>query len=103
MTVILIVLGVLFAVVGRLARSAWWQALLLLVVIGAIGAYAASQQRNAGPQEYLPVLVGFVTWLICLSILADNLRAAERRGAPPRPRPRRGRRHSGAGSCSAPA
>jgi DMSO/TMAO reductase YedYZ molybdopterin-dependent catalytic subunit len=78
-TVILIVLGVLFALVGRLARRAWWQALLLLAVIGAIGAYAASQQRNAGPQEYLPVLVGFVTWLVCLSILADNLRSAERR------------------------
>ena len=84
-TVILIVLGVLFALVGRLARRAWWQALLLLAVIGAAGAYAASQQRNAGPQEYLPVLVGFVTWLICLSILADNLRSAERREGPTDP------------------
>ena len=80
-TVILVLLAVLFAVVGRLARRAWWQALLLLAVIGAIGAYAASQQHNAGPQEYLPILVGFVTWLICLSILADNLRASERRDA----------------------
>ncbi len=84
-TVILIILALLFAWAGRLSRRHWWPALVLLAATGGLGAYAVSQQRNATTQDYLPVLIGFVTWLICLSILADNLRAAERREqtAPP--------------------
>jgi hypothetical protein len=78
-TVVLIGLAVIFAWTGSLARRSWWASLGVLAVVTGIGAYAVSQQRNAGPADYAPVAVGFVTWLICLSILTDNLRAAVRR------------------------
>ncbi len=78
-TVVLIGLAVIFAWMGTLARRSWWTSLGLLAAVTAIGAYAVSQQRNAGAVDYVPVAVGFLTWLICLSILTDNLRAAERR------------------------
>jgi DMSO/TMAO reductase YedYZ molybdopterin-dependent catalytic subunit len=78
-TVVLIGLAVIFAWTGSLARRSWWASLGVLAVVTGIGAYAVSQQRNAGPADYAPVAVGVLTWLICLSILTDNLRAAERR------------------------
>ncbi len=86
--VILIVLGVLFAWSAGWPATAWWQALLLLAVIGGhrrVRRLAAAQRRR--PRSTCPILVGFVTWLICLSILADNLRAAERRERPTEARP----------------
>ncbi len=78
-SVVLLVLMVVFAVVGRLSRGSWSRALLVLAALAVVGGYAVSRQRNAGPSDYLPVLVGFITWVVCLSILADNVRAAERR------------------------
>ncbi len=47
-TVVLIGLAVIFAWMGTLARRSWWSALGLLAAVTAIGAYAVSQQRNAG-------------------------------------------------------
>lgn len=94
-TVILVVLAFLFAWAGSLARRAWWSALAVFGVVTAIGAYAVSQQRGADAVDFLPVVVGFITWVVCLSILADNLRAAERRedradpAAEAQPTPRR--------------
>jgi DMSO/TMAO reductase YedYZ molybdopterin-dependent catalytic subunit len=38
---------------------------------------AVSTQRGAGAVDVLPVAVGFVTWLVALSLLTDPLRAAE--------------------------
>ncbi len=78
-TVLLVVLALLFSWAGHLSRKSWWRALLVLALVAVVGGYAVSRQRNADATDYLPVLVGFVTWLVCLSILTDNLRAAERR------------------------
>ena len=97
-TVLLIVLGLLFAWAGRLARRSWWQPLALFAVIAGVGGVAISVQYDARATDLMPLLVGFVTWVVCLSVLTDTLRAAERReeqaaaadpGAVPRA-PRRG-------------
>jgi DMSO/TMAO reductase YedYZ molybdopterin-dependent catalytic subunit len=78
-TVVLIGLAVIFAWMGTLARRSWWASLAVLAAVTGIGTYAVSQERTPGAVDYVPVAVGFLTWLICLSILTDNLRAAERR------------------------
>ena len=51
-------------------------------------------QRGAGVSDLLPVFVGFVTWVLCLSILTEPLRAVAPSAAaadgptPSRPTPR---------------
>ena len=92
--VLFIVLGLLFAWAGRLARRSWWLAVLLLVVLAVLAGVAVSVQYDTGFSDLLPVLVGFVTWVLCLAILTDPLRSAELGAATPeeadaRP-PRRG-------------
>ncbi len=92
--VLFIVLGLLFALTGRLARRSWWLAVLLLAVLAGLAGVAVWVQYEATFSDLLPVLVGFVTWVLCLAILTDPLRSADRTSATPeeadaRP-PRRG-------------
>jgi DMSO/TMAO reductase YedYZ molybdopterin-dependent catalytic subunit len=82
-TVLLLVLAVLFAVAGRLARNGGWQPMLLFAGLGVVAAYAVSRERQATAMDYLPVVIGFATWVVSLSVLADNLRTAERRATTP--------------------
>ncbi len=76
--VLFVVLGLLFAWAGRLARRSWWQPLLLLTVIAALGGVAIAVQYEARATDLLPVFVGYVTWVVCLPILTDSLRSADR-------------------------
>jgi DMSO/TMAO reductase YedYZ molybdopterin-dependent catalytic subunit len=92
--VLFIVLALLFAWAGRLARRSWWLAVLVFAALAVLAGVAVAQQYQAGFSELLPVVVGFVTWVLCLAILTDPLRSAERAAATPeeadtRP-PRRG-------------
>jgi DMSO/TMAO reductase YedYZ molybdopterin-dependent catalytic subunit len=79
--VLFLVLGLLFAWAGRLARRAWWKAMLLLTLVAVLGGVAISVQYEARVSDLMPIFVGFVTWVVCLSVLTDSLRAAERRAA----------------------
>jgi DMSO/TMAO reductase YedYZ molybdopterin-dependent catalytic subunit len=74
---IFVVLAVAFAGAGRLARRTWWAPAVVYAALAAIGAVAVSTQRGAAVVDVLPVAVGFVTWLVALSLLTDPLRAAE--------------------------
>jgi DMSO/TMAO reductase YedYZ molybdopterin-dependent catalytic subunit len=74
-----LVLGLLFAWAGRLARRSWWQPLVLFAVVAVLGGVAISVQYDGQVTDLMPVVVGFATWVVCLSILADGLRSAERR------------------------
>ncbi len=78
---IFVFLGVVFAWSGRLARRTWWAPAVVYAVLAAVGAVAVSTQRGAAAIDVLPVAVGFVTWLVTLSLLTEPLRAAEERGA----------------------
>lgn len=80
--VVLLLSAVLFAWAGRLAARAWWAPLFVLVPLAAVGGVAVSVQRGSSALDVLPVAVGFVTWLICLSLLTEPLRRAEAGPAP---------------------
>ena len=68
--------ALLFVWAGRLAARAWWAPLFVFVPLAVLGGSAVSDQRGASTIDVLPVAVGFVTWLICLSLLTEPLRRA---------------------------
>jgi DMSO/TMAO reductase YedYZ molybdopterin-dependent catalytic subunit len=72
---ILVILGALFAWAGRLARAGWSRALLIFGLLGAVGVVAVALRPGTTVSSYFPVAVGFVTWLVCLSLLTEPLRA----------------------------
>lgn len=71
---ILLVLALLFAGVGLLARRSWWAPAVGYGVLAAAGAGAIAAQRNQQLVDFVPVAVGLVTWLVCLSLVTDPLR-----------------------------
>ena len=82
MIVIFVVLGLLFAWAGRLARRSWWQPLTVFAAHRRAGpAWPSRSSTTPELTDLLPVLVGFVTWVVCLSVLTDALRSEERRAA----------------------
>ena len=74
--VILVLVALLFVWAGRLAARAWGAPLFVFVPLAVLGGVAVSAQRGASSLDVLPVAVGFVTWLICLSLLTEPLRRA---------------------------
>jgi DMSO/TMAO reductase YedYZ molybdopterin-dependent catalytic subunit len=73
---ILVVLGFVFAWTGRLAARAWWSPALVYAVLAAVGAVGVATERGSTTTDQLPVAIGFVTWLVTLSLLTEPLRAA---------------------------
>jgi DMSO/TMAO reductase YedYZ molybdopterin-dependent catalytic subunit len=80
-TGILVVLGLLFAWAGRLARTSWARAVVLVTVVSGLGALAVVVKHGSRLTDLLPVALGFVTWLVCLSLLTESARRAERSAA----------------------
>jgi len=72
--VVVLLLALLFAWAGRLARRSWWAPAVLFGVLAAAGAGAVAAQRNQQLVDFVPVAVGLVTWLVCLSLVTDPLR-----------------------------
>jgi DMSO/TMAO reductase YedYZ molybdopterin-dependent catalytic subunit len=72
-----VTLALVFAWAGRLARRTWWAPPLVYAVLAAVGAVAVQQQRGATTIDAIPVAVGFVTWLVTLSLLTEPLRRAD--------------------------
>jgi DMSO/TMAO reductase YedYZ molybdopterin-dependent catalytic subunit len=77
LTGILVVLGLLFAWAGRLARRTWWASAVIYAALTAVGAVAVARERGATTADFVPLAVGFVTWLVALSLLTEPLRRAE--------------------------
>ncbi len=74
---IFVALGVVFAWAGRLARRLWWAPSVVYAALGAVGAVAVGVQRGTTTIDMVPVAVGFVTWLVTLSLLTEPLRHAD--------------------------
>jgi DMSO/TMAO reductase YedYZ molybdopterin-dependent catalytic subunit len=74
---IFVVLALLFAWAGRLARRIWWAPTLVYAALSAVGAVAVAVQRGATTTDAVPVAVGFVTWVVTLSLVTEPLRRAE--------------------------
>ena len=73
---ILAVLGIAFAYAGRLARTSWSRSVVVFAVLAAAGAAAVALRPGTSVSNYFPLAVGFVTWLVALSVLTDPLRRA---------------------------
>ncbi len=82
-TVVLLLTLAVFAYAGRLARRAWWAPAIVFGALAVLGGIAVGQQRGAAFVDQVPVLVGFVTWVIALSVLVAALQQSEA-GAPTR-------------------
>ncbi len=76
---ILLFLAVVFAWAGRVAARVWWAAVLILGALAGLGVVAVAVQETPSLASYLPIAVGFVTWVGVLGFLADRLRASARR------------------------
>jgi DMSO/TMAO reductase YedYZ molybdopterin-dependent catalytic subunit len=72
-TGILIVLLGVFALAGRLARTAWWAAAVVFGVITVVGAVAVGSEHGATGTDEVPVAIGLLTWLFTLSLLTQPL------------------------------
>lgn len=83
---IVLLLALVFAWAGRLARRSWWAPTVVFAVLSAAGAGAIAAQRNQQLVDFVPIAVGLVTWLVCLSLVTDPLRRFH--GHPERVAPR---------------
>jgi DMSO/TMAO reductase YedYZ molybdopterin-dependent catalytic subunit len=72
-----LVLAVLFACIGALARDRWWAAVVGFCVLAAIGVAAIVALPGTPVVEFVPVVVGLVTWLLALAVLVEWLRRWE--------------------------
>ncbi len=84
---IFVVLGVVFAWAGRLALRSWWAPPFVYAVLAVIAAIAVSVQHGATAIDAVPVAVGFVTWLVTLSLLTEPLRDVQLAGEQAEPDP----------------
>jgi DMSO/TMAO reductase YedYZ molybdopterin-dependent catalytic subunit len=84
-TVILVGAALAFAYAGRLARHGWWAPLLVLVVLALVAGVAVVLQHGSTPADIAPVVIGFLTWVLCLALLTGPLRRAEALPAPAEP------------------
>ena len=75
---ILLVLAVVFAWAGRLARRSWWAPTIVFAVLAALGAVAVIAQRGQTALDAVPLALGFATWLVCLSLLTEPLTRHEK-------------------------
>src|SRR5262245_65221941 len=82
---IFLVLGVVFAWAGRLARRTWWAPAVVYGALTVIGAVAVARERGATTIDFVPLAVGFVTWMVALSLLTERLRRAELMAPEPAP------------------
>lgn len=74
---ILLILIVLFAALGRIARRQWWVAVGGYVVLAAVAFLAVSSKPTPALIDYVPVVVGLLCWVVVLAVLAEWLRRWE--------------------------
>ena len=73
-TGVLVVVLLLFAVFGVLARRSPGAGVAGFVILGVVGLIAEQSQFGAPPTGVLPILVGVITWLAVLALLTAPLR-----------------------------
>ena len=75
--VIAVLSTVLFAFIGRWARARWWLPVAVYSLLAVLAAGAIIASADWTTVDLLPVAVGYVTWLVVLSLLTEPLRRAE--------------------------
>ncbi|WP_278260118.1 molybdopterin-dependent oxidoreductase [Nocardioides convexus] len=79
---ILVLLAIIFALIGRVARRHWWIAVGGYVVLAAVAFLAVAAKPTPALIDYVPVVVGLLCWVIVLAVLAEGLRRWEVVGGP---------------------
>ncbi len=77
-TGILVGLALVFALTGGLARRSWWLTMVGVGSVSLLGGVAVVVQHGSESTDLIPVVVGFVAWVVCLSVLTESLRSGER-------------------------
>ena len=72
--VVLLVTVVVFAFAGRLAARSIWSSAAVYAVLAVLAGAAVASRNGTGVLDQSPVVVGFATWLIALSLLTAPLR-----------------------------
>ncbi|MEZ0579675.1 molybdopterin-dependent oxidoreductase [Nocardioides sp. MH1] len=72
-----VILTLVFAGLGWLARTRWWLTVTGYVVLGVVASVAVMSEPASTTTEMVPVVAGFVTWLIGLAVMAGWLRRWE--------------------------
>jgi len=85
-TGVLVILLLLFAAFGLVARRSPGGAVAGFVVLGVIGLIAEQSQFGAPATGFLPIVVGLFTWLGCLALLTAQLRPQPFRDTDPQRR-----------------
>lgn len=71
---ILVILTVLFALVGRLARTRWWVAVAGYGVVAVLGGIAVLTSVDATVARLVPVGLGYVAMVGSMALLGERLR-----------------------------
>lgn len=74
---ILVFLLAAFAVLGRLARGRWWAAVTGYVALAAIAVVAVATKPTPALIDFVPLVVGLLSWVVGMAVLAEWLRRWE--------------------------
>jgi len=74
LSVMAVLTVVLFWYVGAWARRRWWVPVLVYSLMATLAAVAVLLSADWSGVDLLPVAVGYVTWLVVLSLLTEPLR-----------------------------
>lgn len=74
---IMLFLAVTFAVLGRLARTRWWAAMVGFCALAGVAVVAVLAKPTPSPIDFAPIVVGLLSWIVALAILAEWLRRWE--------------------------
>ncbi len=72
-----VILAIAFAALGRAARTRWWYTVIGYVALAVVAGIAVVAKPGFTAVNIAPVIVGFVTWLIGLAVMAEWLRRWE--------------------------
>ncbi len=72
-----LIMTIVFALLGRVARQRWWASVAGFVVLAAIGAVAVAVKPATTAWDFVPVVVGLITWVVVIAVLAEWLRKWE--------------------------
>ncbi|KAA1421411.1 molybdopterin-dependent oxidoreductase [Nocardioides humilatus] len=72
-----VIMTIVFALLGRVARTRWWITVAGFTALGVAGFAAVTVKPGPAGTMIVPVIAGYVTWLIGLAVLAGWLRRWE--------------------------
>ncbi|WP_426246042.1 molybdopterin-dependent oxidoreductase [Nocardioides sp. LHG3406-4] len=76
---VILVTSVVFVVIGWLGSRSWRWSLVAWLALAAFGLFAVLSQDGARATDAIPVVIGFLTWVVCLDLLGR--RATSRPGS----------------------